>query len=148
MQSSTQHTAADNKVGEALQQNNQKGNLGSTKSTGNSRGGPDPSIYSFALYVRWSAKAKTAYPISAAKLAALLKNDVFGQNEGYFITDDLLKGQKNGSKSGYTVISAKPTAEQHVGQACTVDDSAFLFIIHKSGQATVEALDQGYGAGG
>ena len=105
MQCSTRHTAADNKVGEALQQNNQKGKAGSTKSTENSGGGPDPSIYSFALYVRWSAKANTAYPMSLAKLAALLK-DVFGQNEVCFITDDLLRGQGNGSKSGYTVIGA------------------------------------------
>ena len=114
MQSSTHHTATDNKVGEALQQENQKGNTGCNKSAGNSGGGPDFNIYSFALYVRWSVKAKTPYPMSPAKLAGLLK-DVFGQNEVCFVTDDLLRGQENGSKSGYTVISAKPTAEQHVG---------------------------------
>ena len=61
------------------------------KSTGNCGGGPDPSIYSFGLYVRWLAKARTSYPMSPAKLAALL-TDVFGQNEVCFITDDLLRG--------------------------------------------------------
>ena len=100
MQSSTQHTAANNKVSEALQQNNQKGIAGSTKSTGNSRGGPDPSIYSFALYAKWAVKAKTIYPMSPAKLAALLQ-DVFGQNEVCFIADNLLRGQENGGGGGY-----------------------------------------------
>ena len=74
MRSPTQHTAPDNKVGEALQQNNQNGNAGSTKSTGTLGGDPDLSFCSFALYVRWSAKAKTTYPMSPAKLAALLKD--------------------------------------------------------------------------
>ena len=72
MQPPTQHAVTSEKVGEALQQNNQKGSAGSAKSTGSSGGGPDPTIYSFALYVRWSAKAWTAYPMSPAKLAALL----------------------------------------------------------------------------
>ena len=91
MQSPTQHLATDEKVSEALQQNNQKGSAGPAKSTGNSGGHPDPSIYSFGLYVWWSAKALTSYPMSPAKLVALLK-DVFGQNEVCFITDDLLRG--------------------------------------------------------
>ena len=69
--------------------------------------------------------------MSPAKLAALLK-DVFGQNEVCFINDDLPKGQENGSKSGYTVIAAKRTAEQHVALPRTVDDSAFLLTIQKA----------------
>ena len=125
------HQATEGKVDEALQQNNQKGSTASARTTSNSGGGPDPSIYSFGLYVRWSAKARTSYPMSPAKLAALLK-DVFGQNEVCFITDDLLRGQEGGSKSGYTVLGAKPTAEQHVTQPRTVDDNAFLLTIQKA----------------
>ena len=89
--------------------------------------GPIPA-FTFGLYVRWSAKARTSYPISPAKLAALLK-DVFGQNEVCFITDDLLRGQENALNSGYTVVGAKPTAEQHVAHPRTVDDSAFPVTI-------------------
>ena len=49
IQSPTRHLATDEKVGEALQQNNQKGSTAPAKTTGNSGGGPDPSIYSFGL---------------------------------------------------------------------------------------------------
>ena len=131
IQTPIRHQATDEKVGEALRQNNQKGSTVSAKTASNSRGGPDSSIYSFGLYVRWSTKARTSYPMSPAKLAALLKH-VFGQNEVCFITDDLLRGQEGGSKSGYTVLGAKPTAEQHVTQPRTVDHSAFLVTIQKA----------------
>ena len=66
-----------------------------------------------------------------AKLAALVE-DVFGQNEVCFITNDPLRGQDNGSKLGCTVIGAKPTAEQHPGQPRAVVDGAFLLTIQKA----------------
>ena len=131
MPSSTPHTVVGSKVSEALQQINQKGNAGSTKPTGASGADRIPAYALFSLYVRWSAKPKTAYPMSPAKLVAVLK-DIFGQNEVCFITDDLLRGQENGLKSGYTVIGAKPEAERHVAQPRTVDDSAFLLTIRKA----------------
>ena len=130
MQSPTRHLATDGKVSEAFHQNNQKGSTASANSTGDLGGGPNASISSFGLYVRWSVKARTSYPMSPAKLAALLK-DVFGQKEVCFITDDLLRIHENGSKSGYTVLGAKPTAEQHVAQPRAVDGSACLVSILK-----------------
>ena len=69
-------------------------------------------------------------PMSPGKPAALSK-DVFKQNEVCFITNNPLRGQHNGFKSRYMVIGAKPKAKQHVTQARTVDDSAFIVTIKK-----------------
>ena len=109
-QSPIQHLAADDKGGEALQQNNQKGSAGSAKSTGNFWGRPR-SQHLFVCNLRTVISVpRTTYLMSSAKLVALLK-DVFRRNEACFIIDDLVKGQANGSKPGYTGIGAKPTAQ-------------------------------------
>ena len=43
-----------------------------------------------------------------------------------------LTRHENGSKSGYTVIGAKPTAKQHTARPRAVDDNAFLLTIQKN----------------
>ena len=61
-------------------------------------------------------EAKNSPPYVPRQIGSLSK-DIFRQNELCFITGDLLGGPENGSKSEYTVIGAKPTAEQHIVKA-------------------------------
>ena len=56
----------------------------------------------------------------SSKNVAPLSKDVFGQNVVWFITDDFLRGQDNGSKSRHTVIGGKLLAGPQVTKSCSL----------------------------